>query len=197
MSETIAYPCPVCLKRKVNSLIQRSGNNLFFCRKCGSRMSERHIKEMLKKVSDLELAGIFIEEYNNRYKTSYSDPIEGADPPDAISYDDNGKELKIEITKYGPEFWEQILTKDSVSGSVDLIQWLIDGLRKKAEKQYEPKFRKELILILEGFLLPDDYFETNEKFFTDLESNKMELRKLGFKEIWYISRTKRRAYKVF
>ncbi len=195
--KVISYPCPICYKRKQSSQIRLQRNKVYFCNRCGSKLNKNQVEDKLRRISELEIAKIYIDEINKRYKKSYRDPVEGENPPDAISYDNQANELKIEVTKYGPTFWKQISSQDFISGPVDVIGWLIEGLKIKAEKQYEPNFRKDLVILLEGFLITDDYFESNETFFTDLDMNKSALAKLGFKEIWYVSRTRKRAYRIF
>jgi len=194
---TVSYPCPVCLKRDNKSEIRRREDGLFFCSKCGSKLNERQIKNKLSKLHDLRIASVYIKERNRRLGSSFRSPEEGDDPPDVISSDSGGDRLQIEICKYAPDFWAELLGKGTVSGAVDPIKWLIDALRVKVKKNYDVQYRKQLVLLLEGNVIADDFFEKNEKHFLELSFNKNALEKLGFKEVWYVSLTRSKAYQVY
>lgn len=195
--KVIAYPCPICLKRNINSKIKRQENNSFLCGKCGSSLNERQVLNKLSRLHDLRIADIYIHEINSRFELDFKPAIEGTDPPDATSTDEKGVELKIEITKYAPNFWSELLSKGSISGDVNPIQWLLDALRKKMEKNYSPELKKDLVLLLEGNLIVDDYFKQNEVHFTSLSFNMNALKQVGFKEIWYVSVKTNRAFKIY
>ena len=195
--KTVSYKCPVCLTKKQDSEIKRQADNLFFCQKCGSKISERHVNDKLAKLHDLRIANTYIEEKNIRLKSNFKPAIEGEDPPDAYSINNDGEELKMEITKYAPNFWSELLSKGTISGNVDPIQWLIEAIRVKAEKNYDENFRKDLVLLLEGNLIVDDYFEQNEVHFTSLTFNQTAFKKLGFREIWYVSLSRNKAFQIY
>lgn len=195
--QTISYKCPVCFTRNKDSEIRRQADDLFFCTKCGSRLNERQVKNKLAVCHDLRIANIFIEERNKRFKSDFGPAVEGENPPDVISNDKNGGRIEIEITKYAPNFWSELLSKGSISGNVDPVQWLIDALRIKAKKGYDEGLKNKMILLLEGNVIVDNYFEQNEEHFTDLSFNRAAFQKLGFKEIWYVSLTIKRAFRIY
>ena len=120
--KTVSYKCPICLTKKQKSEIKRQSDNLFFCSKCGSKLNERHVIGKLAQLHDLRIANTYIEEKNRRLKSNFKPAIVGEDPPDAYSISIDGEELKIEITKYAPNFWSELLSKGTISGNVDPIQ---------------------------------------------------------------------------
>ena len=160
-------------------------------------MSERSIRELYKKISELKIATVYIKERNKRLNADFGEPYEGGDPPDAISENGKGRKLSMEVVKFDPEFWGTLLKTGSHSGDVDRLQSLMETLKVKAAKEYDPKFRSKLVLLLQGNMLGDDYFEKYEKAFIEIPSNRRALERLGFKEIWYVSTKKERAFPIY
>lgn len=197
MSRTTSFPCPYCHKKGFESWVRLIPKGTFLCPKCGSNITEKQAKDEFKIISELKVAAIYVKEANSRFNETFEEPVHGENPPDATSKNKCDEILNIEITTFDPNSTGKLLKNKFIEGVVDPLKSLIETILKKRDKMYDPEFKKKLVLLLDGDAISDEYFEDYEKNFSDLVGNRNSLKNLGFKEIWYITNAKGRAYKIY
>lgn len=200
-TKTTQLPCPRCISQQVITegpkiWMSRIDRDTFLCPKCGSSLTEPQIKSALKRKSEVHTAQVLVNHINTTGSESFGDPVEGDDPPDAESQNSAGDKLLMEVVNFDPEYVAELEKYDFTSGNVNPLKSLLETLMVKVRKNYDPNFRKELILVLEGNIIADDYFRDHEQDFVQ-PSEAQKMKDLGFKRIWYVSDFKNAAYKIY
>lgn len=158
-----------------------------------------------KKQIELKVCQQFVKCFNSKYEKRYSEPEtvpESKEPPDCISINlaNSTPTYQFEVTKASPEEAKNIgrdreheffsESKDEYNEYLKQTTILYNILEKGKAAKYSAEFKSSLIILLEGANI--EYYDNGDiqiiatKIFSDGQWQK-RLKKLGFKEIWYVS----------
>lgn len=156
-----------------------------------------------KRLVELKVCRQFVKYFNYKYTKTYSEPElvdESKDAPDCISTDITNPDIiyQFEITKSSPEeaenlgkdsehefFYESRNEHDLYSKQASVLYSIL----KAKSSKYSTEFKATFIILLEGASIEyeDKDIQIIVSKILNSEQWQEELKKLGFKEIWYVS----------
>ena len=157
-----------------------------------------------KRLEELKVCQQFVKCFNSKYGKTYSEPElvpESKEAPDCIARDISNPKIicHFEITKSSPEeaknmgiYSEHELfseSQDEYSEYLKQASVLYTLLVSNKAAKYSTEFKSQLIILLEGANI--DYEDEDIKIIVSkifgTRKWQEKLKKLGFKEVWYVS----------